>query len=94
MASPIWTLLEMVWMLASNSVTTVLDLMVLFSRLIGELGMVSSSGGIYGTVASIAIIAIVGYMIAKFIMGAEKTIIILIILGLILLWIVVLSSLG
>lgn len=94
MASPIWTLLEMVWMLASNSVTTILDLMALFSRLIGELGMVSSAGGIYGTVASIAIIAIVGYMIARFIMGAEKTIIILIILGLILLWIVVLSSLG
>ncbi|GEM_PF-6769141 len=95
MASPVYTLLEMVWTLASNSVTTMIDVLTLFNRFIVEmLGVSSSLGGAYGIVASLAIIAIVGYFIARFIMGAEKTIIILIIVGLILLWLLVLGVSG
>lgn len=94
MASPVYTLLEMVWALASNSVTTIIEVLSLFSRFINELMGMSSAGGPIGIVASVAIIAIVGFFIAKFIMGAQKTIIILIIVGLILLWLLVLGVAG
>lgn len=95
MSSPVYTLLEMVWTLTSNSVTTIIDVLVLFNRFITEmLGVSSSLGGPYGLAASVLIIAVVGYFIARFIMGAEKTIIVLIIVGLILLWLMVLGMTG
>ncbi len=94
MASPVYTLLEMVWALTSNSVTTIIELITLFSRFINELFSISAAGGPIGIMASVAIIAIVGFFIARFIMGAQKTIIILIIVGLILLWLLVLGVAG
>jgi hypothetical protein len=91
--APLFTVLEMIWLVVRNTMETTFSLLVLFSRLIGELGFVSDVGGSGGFLLSLIIIAAVGFGISKFVFGAEKTVVLLVIVGLIILWIIVLASL-
>ena len=89
--SALGTLLEMVLMLISNALGTLLDLFLLFSKLLGQLGLVMEAGGIGGLVLSGVIIGIVLFFLLKFLWGSWKTIVVLIAVALLLIIVAFLS---
>lgn len=79
-ASPIGTILEMIWTLISSTVSTTGKLGSLFFELTGQLGSVSTLGPAGFLLAGIVLVAVI-FFLAKFVLGAGKNLLILLIVG-------------
>jgi len=89
--SPLLIILNMIILVITNTIGTVVKLFAYFFDLLKSLGFVSTIGGPFVFLLSVVIIGLVGFFLLKFIFGAGKGIILLIIVGIILLWIIILS---
>jgi len=85
------TLLDMILLIFSNTLKTVIDLIGLFGEFVGELVTTSVLGGFWGLLIAVIIIVIVVVLLGKFIFGAGKTIIVVSIIGLIILYLILMS---
>ncbi|NIO22796.1 MAG: hypothetical protein GTN38_02085 [Candidatus Aenigmarchaeota archaeon] len=91
MESPISIIIEMIITVIANGINTLLELFGLLLNLIGSLGFVSRVGGFPLFIVSVVIICLVVYFLGKFFFKVGKQIIILLIVGVVLVWIVILS---
>ena len=91
MDSPLGIILEMILTVISNTINTLVMVFNLFINLIESLGFVTKIGGLPLFIASIIIISFMIYLLGKFFFSAGKQIIILFIVGVIIVWIVILS---
>ncbi len=83
--SAMGTIFEMVQLLISNTVGTLMELGGLFSQLVNQLGVVSITAGTGGLIVSLAVLAVVMFLIGKFVISSAKALIVLFILGLLVL---------
>ena len=91
MESPLGIILSMIVTVVANGINTLIELLRLFFELVQSLGFVTRIGGFPLFIASVVIISIVVYFLGKFFFNAGKQIIILFAVGIIILWIVILS---
>lgn len=82
--STIGTLLEMIALIISNTISTLRGLFSKLLELGGNLGIVSSLGGPAGAIMAIVILAVVIFLLGKFILGTGKVLIFLMIIGILL----------
>jgi hypothetical protein len=68
-----YVILQMLGLLAQSTVGTVLDLLKLSENLLTSLSFLSSGGGLLGIGFAMLIISVVGFLLAKFILGSVKT---------------------
>lgn len=83
-ASPIVTIMEMIWTLISSTVSTSAKLGSLFLELLGQLGFVSTLGPAGWIMAGIVLVVIV-FFLAKFAIGAGKNLLVLLTIGFLIL---------
>lgn len=89
--SPLIIIIEMIGVVISNTIRTMWSLFQLFLNLLGSLGFVSVAGGFAGFALSVIIIGLVVFFLGRFVFNAGKGLIILILVGLILVWVFILS---
>lgn len=89
--APLTIILEMIGTILSNTINTLVKITALFGNLLGSLGFISIYGGLVGLGISIIVLAVMGYFFAKFFLGSGKTIIILTMLGLVLIFLFILG---
>jgi len=82
--APAFTILEMIWTLISSSVATIGRLAGLFSELFTQMGVVSSAGPGAWIIAGV-ILLVVAFFLLKFVIGAGKNLLMLVVLGFLLL---------
>jgi hypothetical protein len=70
-----FVLLDILATLFQSTVGTMVDLLGLSERLLSAISFLSSDGGMIGIGVALLIIAAVGYLIAKFLLGSVKTLI-------------------
>jgi hypothetical protein len=68
-----FVLLEIIEVLAQSTLGTMVDLLGLSDRLLSSLSFVSTGGGLLGIGVALAVIAVVGLLLAKFFLGSVKT---------------------
>jgi hypothetical protein len=90
--SPLSVIFQMVRLLIENTVSTFQGIFGLFGRLLESLGFISSAWGPAGFLVSVAVVGVVGFFIAKLLLGAGKKLIFLFIVGIILAYMLVLSA--
>lgn len=71
----------MIHTVISNSMGLLRELFQLFYKLMASLGFVSVVGGPTGILVAIIILAVVGYFLAKFVIGTGKGIVMLFLVG-------------
>jgi ABC-type glycerol-3-phosphate transport system permease component len=76
------TILEMIHTVITNTMGLLQQLFQLFYKLLVSLGFVSVVGGTAGVLLSVIILALVGYFLAKFVIGTGKGILLLFLVGL------------
>lgn len=91
--SPLSIIANMVAMLVNNTIDTLMAIINMFGDLLASLGFVSEVGGPLGFVVSIIIIAVVGYFVARIVIGSGKKLIIMLIIAIVLIYVLVLSAL-
>lgn len=91
MDAPLAIILEMVRTVLVNTINTLGSLFGLFGSLLGSLVGIGGTGGV-GFVVAILVLALVLFFLGKFILGSWKTIAILFIVGLIIIWLLVAGS--
>ena len=68
-----YVLLDIIGLLVQSTVGTMLDLLGLSGKLLGSLSFLSSGGGLVGIGVAMLIISVVGFLVAKFLLGSVKT---------------------
>jgi hypothetical protein len=91
MESPISIIMGMILTVIVNAIGTLRELFVMFLNLVDSLGFVSRAGGFPLFIASVVIISLVIYFLGKFFFKVGKQIIILFVVGIVLVWIIILS---
>jgi len=91
MESPIGIIVGMILTVIGNGINTLKELFGLFLDLLDSLGFVSRIGGFPLFLASVIIISLVIYFMGKFFFNVGKQIIILFVVGVVLVWIIILS---
>jgi|WetSurMetagenome_2_1015567.scaffolds.fasta_scaffold1272136_2 hypothetical protein len=86
-----FVILDMLANLFQSTLGTAIDMLGLSGRLISALSFVSSDGGITGIGVALVIIAVVGYLLAKFFLGSVKTLMKLAFVAMILLALILLG---
>lgn len=84
--SPMGTILEMVQLLISNTIGTLMGVGKLFAQLVNQLGFVSITAGTGGFILSVIILGVVIFFLGKFILSSGKALVILFALGFIALF--------
>ena len=87
--APLNILFEMIVLVMSNVIGTMLKLLGMFGQLVGSLLQVIGVGGGLGLVIGLVILGLVVYFLAKFFFGSMKTVIILAAAGVIVLFLIV-----
>ncbi len=78
---PLFIILEMIQLLLENVLGTMLSLFGLLGELLGSLLVVIGVGGTLGLFLAVAILAVVGFFMAKFFFGSMKTVALLVMAG-------------
>lgn len=91
MESPISIIIGMIVTVIVNGINTLRELFSLFLNLVASLGFVSRVGGFPLFIASVIIISLVIYFLGKFLFKMGKQIIVLFVVGVVLVWIIILS---
>jgi hypothetical protein len=89
--SPLGLIIEMIFLIIGNAIQTLGSLFGLFLDLLESLGFISRIGGFWTFLISIVIICVVVFFLGKFFLGVGKQIMILLVIGIILVWILILS---
>jgi hypothetical protein len=79
-----FVLLDILATLFQSTVGTMADLLGLSERLLSALSFLSSEGGMVGIGVALLIIAVVGFLLAKFFLGSVKTLVKLSFVGLVI----------
>ncbi|NIO20416.1 MAG: hypothetical protein GTN76_06655 [Candidatus Aenigmarchaeota archaeon] len=91
MESPIGIIVNMIVTIITNGINTLAEVFGLFLNLLESLGFVTKIGGFPLFIASVVIICLVIYFLGKFFFNVGKQIILLFVIGVILVWIIILS---
>jgi hypothetical protein len=92
MAEPVaWILYEMIALIIENTIGTVIGLLRLFAHFTTSLGYIIGTG-FGGFVLGFIILAIVIFLLGKFVFSSGKTILVLIALGILLLFLIYLGG--
>jgi hypothetical protein len=92
MAEPVaWILYEMIALIIENTIGTLISLLRLFSQFTASLGIVMGSG-FSGFVLGFIILGVVCFLLAKFVFSSGKTILILVVAGIVLLFLIYLGA--
>ena len=89
--SPFEIVFQMIQVLVTNTVSTLIRIVELFGSLVSSLGVASETGGPIVFIGSIALVSVVGFFIAKIVFGGGKRLLILIPLGIILFYLIILG---
>jgi hypothetical protein len=84
MSSPLGLILEMISLVISNTINTLVNILELFTDLLHSLGFVSGSGPLAFLIA-VLILGVLLFFLAKFFIGSLKTVALLFIAGLVIL---------
>ena len=92
MAEPVaWILYEMVALIIQNTVGTLVSLLRLFAQFTSSLGIVMGSG-FGGFVLGFMILGVVCFLMAKFVFSSGKTILVMLLAGVVLLFLIYLGA--
>jgi hypothetical protein len=79
---PVYVILDMITLIVKNTTATIMSLVGLSGSLIDSLSLVLGVGGGLGLAIVIAILALVGFFVVKFLFRSMKTIAMLMLAGL------------
>jgi hypothetical protein len=92
MADPAgWILFEMAALIIQNTASTLVSLLVLFGQFMASLGIVMGSG-FGGFVLGLMILGIVCFLLAKFVFSSGRTILVMLVAGIVLLFLIYLGA--
>ena len=91
-SSPVSIILEMVTLLIRDILNTFQGIFRLFGSLLESLGIVTAEGGTIGFLASLLILGVVGFFLARFLFGGAFRLILLFVVGIVLAYILILAS--
>ena len=89
MASPLEIVLEMIMAIVQETITLLVRLFTLYGQLFQSVGVASNVGGPVGFLASMGLLAGVGYFVGKMILGGGKKLITLVVLGMIITFLII-----
>ena len=91
MDAPLAILFEMIRLVFSNTVGTLLNLVSLFGNLLGSLGAISAFGALGFLVAAL-VFGLVIFFLGRFFLGSWKLLAVLFIAGMVILWMLAMGA--
>ncbi|MFH0956653.1 MAG: hypothetical protein V1813_02200 [Candidatus Aenigmatarchaeota archaeon] len=86
-----YVLLDIIKMMAESTVGTMVNLLGMAERLLSALSFLTTGGGLLGIGVALAVIAVVGFLTAKFLLGSVKTLMKLAFVGILIIGLIILG---
>lgn len=90
--SPLTVLAEMIRFLIDGVIFNFKGILDLYGRLLASVGISAEVGGPVGLGLSVLLVGLIGYLVAKFLLGEGKIIAILLVIGFVLGFIALMSA--